>query len=130
MKSDKRTLARLAAAAAFALPALGAWAQDYQLTIVDPGDEDTVLSDHGEMTVRAAVMPELAPGDRIELLVDGLPAAAPATTPEFSLSGVSRGLHILQARIIDPTGNVGSISPSDAVYVEPLPASVSEPDEE
>ena len=89
----------------------------YQLDIVDPANQATVFNNSGDVLVRVTVVPDLAPGDRVELLVDGLPAAPPATTLDFSLSGLVRGTHMLQARIIDSTGNVGSISPSSTVYI-------------
>lgn len=69
------------------------------------------------MVVLATVVPGLANGDRLQLLVDGRPAAAPAATPEFALSGIVGGLHLLQVTIIDATGNVGSTSPSITLYV-------------
>lgn len=114
------TLLRFAAAAVMALPALGFTAQvtpNYHLGIANPADGSTVFSDSGDVLVRATVAPELANGDKVELLVDGLPAAAPSTTLEFPLSGIARGLHLLQVITIDSTGNVGSISPSNTLYV-------------
>ena len=69
------------------------------------------------MRVRVTVVPDLASGDQVELLVDGMPAAEPSTTLDFPLVGLVRGTHVLQARIIDSTGNVGSISPSITFYV-------------
>jgi hypothetical protein len=115
-----RALASIATAAVLALAALGVSAQEtanYQLNIADPADEATVFNDSGDVLVRVTVVPDLATGDQVELLVDGLPAAPPATTLEFPLSGLVRGPHLLQARIIDSTGNVGSISPSSTVRV-------------
>jgi hypothetical protein len=63
------------------------------------------------------VGPELASGDDVEVLLDGEPLAAPASTLDFHVSGLAPGPHLLQARIIDSTGNVGSISPPSFFYV-------------
>jgi hypothetical protein len=115
-----RPLARIATAAVLALTALNVSAQDasrYQLDIVDPAELTTVFNNSGDVAVRVTVAPDLANGDQVELLVDGVPAAPPSTTLDFPLSGLVRGTHLLQARVIDSTGNVDSISPSTTFYV-------------
>jgi hypothetical protein len=63
------------------------------------------------------IAPALASGDKVELLIDGAPVAPPMKSLDFPLSGIARGPHLLQARIIDSTGNVGSISPSSTFFV-------------
>jgi hypothetical protein len=107
-------------AATVALAAHGVVAQQtpgYDLAIVEPADGLTVFDDGGDVAVRVSVVPGLENGDQVELLLDGLPVAPPGASFEFPLSGVTRGEHQLQARIIDATGNVGSISPSSTVNV-------------
>jgi hypothetical protein len=102
------------------LPVLGVSAQEtpgYRLSIVNPGNDTTVFSDPGNVRVQAAIVPQLANGDQVELLVDGEPAGPPSTTLDFSLSGIPRGQHLVQARVIDSTGNVDAISPSSTFYV-------------
>jgi hypothetical protein len=115
-----RTLANITTAAVLAMAALGVSAQgthDYRLEIVAPAEEATVFNNSGDVPVRITVTPDLAQGDQAELLVDGVPAAPPAATLDFQLSGLVRGTHMLQARIIDSTGNVAQISPSSTFYV-------------
>lgn len=115
-----RTPIRIAAAAVLAAAALGVCAQGilkYDLDIVDPAYDASVLTDSGDVSVRVAVVPDLAQGDGVELLVDGQPAGAPAGALEFQLSGIAPGEHMLQARIIDSTGNVASVSQSRILYV-------------
>jgi hypothetical protein len=115
-----RSMIRMAAAALAAAAALSAGAQQaasYQLTIRDPADQSTVFSDTGEVTVHVAVSPDLASGDSVELLVDGVSAGVSQASSDFELSGMARGRHVLQARIIDSTGNVGSISEPEIFYV-------------
>jgi hypothetical protein len=115
-----RALATITIAAVIALAAFAVSAQQsskYQLDIVDPANEATVFNNSGDVVARLTVAPDLANGDQVELLVDGLPAAPPSTTLDFPLSGLVRGTHLLQARIIDASGNVGSISPSLTFYV-------------
>jgi hypothetical protein len=115
-----RALIRTTAAALVAVAALGASAQEassYELGIVVPAAASTVFSDTGDVTVQASVVPELAPGDKVELLVDGAPAGPASASLDFALTGIPRGQHVLQARIIDASGNVGSVSPPDTFYV-------------
>jgi hypothetical protein len=104
----------LVAAAAPGVAAQGG--SSYQLSIVSPPDESTVFSDSGDVAVKATIAPPLAQGERIEFLVDGMPAGPPTRSLEFSLSGTARGQHLLQARVIDTTGNVAAISQSDTFY--------------
>lgn len=120
MKTGMRALSRLAAAAAIALAGCGAFAQQvpgYDLGVVAPGNDATVFDDNGDVEVRVTVAPDLANGDQLELLLDGMPVAPPTMSLDYPLYGVMRGQHLLQARIIDATGNVGSISPPSTFYV-------------
>jgi hypothetical protein len=114
-----RALIRLAAAALVALSALGAFAQDnpkYELRITAPEDGD-IVSDVADVLVRVTVAPPLKDGDRVQLLLDGMPVA-PSTVPlDFTLSDMARGMHLLQVVIIDATNNVGSMSPSNTLFV-------------
>ena len=120
MNPATRALVRLAAATAIAMAAFGAFAQEipgYNLDIGAPGNDATVFDDNGDVMVRVTVVPDLAKGDQVELLLDGMPVAPPTTSLDFPLYGILRGQHLLQARIIDATGNVGSISPSSSFNV-------------
>lgn len=104
--------ATLLAVAAFGALAQGAPTPSYSLDIVSPSDGTAVFQDNGDVPIRAMVVPELADGDRVEFLLDGIPVGPPSQVLSVPLYGVLPGSHLLQARIIDATGNVGSISPS------------------
>jgi hypothetical protein len=114
------TFSRFIAAAALAAPLLvsaAAPARGYDIDIVSPADLSTVFDNSGDFLVRMTVVPDLAAGDRLEFLVDGNAMGPPSAILEIPLQGIPRGEHVLQARIIDATGNVGSISPPSVVYV-------------
>ena len=114
-----RTLFRIAAAAVLTVSALGASAQvtpKYQLHIAGP-DDGAIISDTSDVLVRATVVPNLAQGHQVELLVDGVSAGGPSTTLEFPLSPLPRGLRLLQVTILDATGNVVSTSAASTLYV-------------
>jgi hypothetical protein len=91
--------------------------RNYQLAIVTPADDGTVFDDNGDTFVQASIEPPLSQGDRVELLVDGFPVAAPGSSLEFELQGIGSGPHLLQARVLDATGNVAAISPSSNFQV-------------
>jgi hypothetical protein len=115
-----RILSTLVTAAVLAVPAVGAAAPaagSYEVDIVSPTDQQTVFSDSGDFSVQTMVVPDLAMGDRLEFLVDGEPVAPPSPILEFPLYGIPRGEHVLQARVIDSSGNVASISQPSVVYV-------------
>ena len=112
-------LSRFIAVAALAAPmfVVAAPTGRYDVDIVSPGDLATVFSDSGDFSVRTKVVPDLAAGDRLEFLLDGTPIGPPSPILELPLYGITRGEHVLQARIIDSTGNVASVSPASVVYV-------------
>jgi hypothetical protein len=118
-----RTLTALAAGLILAIGAgsLGALADDpgapYELGIATPADESTVFNDGGDVVVSVTIAPALASDDKVELLVDGVPIAPPMKSLDFPLTGITRGQHLLQARVIDATGNVSSISPATTVFM-------------
>ncbi len=116
-----RSLLHLIAPAVLALPMLAfaaaPEARAYDVNIVSPADLETVFSDSGDVQVHASVVPDLAAGDRLELLVDGDSIGPPSPILEIPLYGMTRGEHVLQARVIDSTGNVASTSPPSVVYI-------------
>jgi hypothetical protein len=110
----------IAIAAFIAVPALAASAagsSHYEVGIVSPADQQTFFSDNGDFPVRTTVVPDLAPGDNVEFLIDGMPVAPPSQVLEFPIYGITHGEHVLQARVIDSSGNVAAISSANVVYV-------------
>jgi hypothetical protein len=115
-----RTINVCVTAALFAVTALAGVARaspPYDIQVIAPADQSTVFSDPGDLSVRVAVTPGLAPGDGVELLLDGTPVAPPGVILEFPLYGIVRGEHVLEARVIDVSGNVAVASPASIVYV-------------
>lgn len=69
------------------------------VAVVQPADQQTVFSNDGAVTVTVAVSPDLHAGDQVVLLLDGAVVARQASG-RFQLSGLDRGGHSLQARIV------------------------------
>jgi hypothetical protein len=76
------------------------------IAVTKPVDGSTVFNNAGDMEVTVAVSPALRAdaGDRIVLLVDGGRTAEQSAT-HFQLSGIVRGEHTLEARVVDVSGN-------------------------
>ena len=76
--------------------------------IAQPGNDEGVRANTGEITVQLNVLPGLNndDGDRIAVLLDGNVVAGPSPTTTFTLSGVARGTHTLSAQIQSKDGNV------------------------
>jgi len=77
------------------------------IAVEQPAHGATVFDNAGDMDVVVSVSPELdaAAGDRIALILDGRTASVRAAT-RFKLTGVARGEHSLEARVLDSGGNV------------------------
>jgi len=75
------------------------------LAIVAPAADEGVRENAGNVTVIAAVEPELQPGHEIEVLLDGEAIAGAAGT-SVVLTDIERGSHTLEARIVDESGAI------------------------
>jgi len=71
------------------------------LDILQPEADATVRSNAGELAVSVASSPALQAGHRYRLLLDGIPAAAPAESTDFVLTNVDRGTHRLTVEVVD-----------------------------
>jgi len=82
------------------------------VAIVHPGYEQTLHDNEGNVLIVVDVQPDLEEGDEVVVLLDGDPIArAPETA--FSVTGVERGEHAVEAHIVDAGGN--TLATSDAV---------------
>ena len=87
-----------------------------QFGIVSPGSGQEIRANDGNVTVGMLLQPELRPGHRIKLSVDGEDGRIVNTTDSmtYQLTNLSRGLHTVAATVIDAEGNVlakaGSVS--------------------
>jgi hypothetical protein len=107
-----------------------ACAEAAPVEILSPAKEDVIHINSGELMVSVQVDEALTKGRAesgprvIRILLDGKPAAEGAG-PGFTLSGVERGQHTLQAALIDAGGQ--TLSVSDPVPFTMSPASVNSP---
>ena len=82
------------------------------ITITAPASEDTVHSNTGEVNVAVSVAPRLDPGQSVVITLDDREVARGARQ-NVRLTGVDRGTHLLQAKLLDAQGNL--LAESDVV---------------
>jgi hypothetical protein len=73
------------------------------IAIVEPAREVTIFNNNGDLGVSVVTRPALRAGDRIALSLDERPVRQAARL-HFELSGIPRGEHKLQSRIVDANG--------------------------
>ena len=86
------------------------------LAIASPASEETVHNNDGDVHVEVIVLPDLAPGQRIALLLDG-EVVARQTSGSFELTALDRGAHTLQAQLVDRVGTVLAASDPVTFYM-------------
>ncbi len=85
------------------------------ISIVEPANETTVRNPQGYVPVTVEVKPQLAEGDGLQLVLDGVVVGKPQQTSSFSLQGIERGSHQLVAQIVNTNGTV--LSSSDPITI-------------
>ena len=77
------------------------------IAVARPANDATVFDNGGNVDVTVAVSPALdkGAGDRIELILDGRRVSL-QSAGQFKLSGIARGEHSLEARVVDGSGNL------------------------
>jgi len=96
-------------AAADAKPALDGYRS---VTILQPETDGVVRSNEGKVPVAVGLEPELQPGHRIALYIDGNAVQGDFDGPAIELSGIERGTHSVHATVSDESGKVLIRSPT------------------
>lgn len=86
------------------------------VSIVAPEDQSVIPMGGGDFDVQASVTPPLAPGERLQLHIDGAASGEPQGGTSWSLRNVFRGGHNLSIQRLDADGKV--IAESDPVHVQ------------
>lgn len=88
-------------------PTKSADSTDYEsIRVSQPADDEVVRDNTGNLAVSVQVVPKLAKGHRIRLLVDGTSPVDDSASGQFQLTNVDRGSHELSAQVIDDQGNI------------------------
>ncbi len=86
------------------------------LSISSPAAEETLWNIEGVLSVSLAPSPALQPGHQVRVYFDGQPRMVEGTS--FQLQEVWRGVHNIQAEILDPTGKLMIRSQPNRFYVQ------------
>ena len=86
------------------------------LTVTSPGAEETLWNIEGTLSVSLALTPSLQAGHQVRVYFDGEPRMVPGTS--FTLDEVWRGVHNIQAEVIDETGKLMIRSRPNRFYVQ------------
>lgn len=73
--------------------------------VVSPEQQETLWNIQGNLSVRVDLQPGLQPGHRVDVYVDGQRRNLNATSTQLVVPEVFRGMHSLQAVVVDADGN-------------------------
>lgn len=86
------------------------------LEVASPAPEETLWNIGGTLNVTLALTPALQPGHQVRVYFDGTPQTVQGSS--FQLQEVHRGVHNLQAEVIDETGKLMIRSLPNRFYVQ------------
>lgn len=75
------------------------------LVIQSPSNDETIRENAGNVSIQAHLTPEIRPGHRMRLLLDGA-VASESASGSFALQNVDRGTHSVVTEVLDQSGNV------------------------
>ena len=84
--------------------------------IASPGAEETLWNIEGVLNVSLSLTPALQPGHQVRVYFDGNPQIVSGTS--FQLQEVWRGVHNLQAEVLDETGQMQIRTRPNRFYVQ------------
>jgi len=84
--------------------------------ITTPGAEETLWNIEGVLSVSLSLSPGLQPGHQVRVYFDGNPRMVNGTS--FQLQEVWRGVHNLQAEVLDETGKMLIRTRPNRFYVQ------------
>lgn len=86
------------------------------LTVSSPGPEETLWNIEGTLSVSLALSPGLQSGHQVRVYFDGESRMVNSTS--FTIDEVWRGVHNIQAEVLDETGKLMIRSKSNRFYVQ------------
>ena len=86
------------------------------LSVTSPGAEETLWNIEGVLNVSLALSPGLQTGHQVRVYFDGQPRMVNGTS--FQIEEVWRGVHNIQAEVIDETGKLMIRSQTNRFYVQ------------
>jgi len=84
--------------------------------VASPGAEETLWNIEGVLNVSLSLTPALQPGHQVRVYFDGSPRMVGGMS--FQIDEVFRGVHQLQAEVLDPTGKMLIRTRTNRFYVQ------------
>jgi hypothetical protein len=84
--------------------------------VTSPGAEETLWNIEGVLNVSLTLTPALQPGHQVRVYFDGNPRMVSGTS--FQIDEVYRGVHNLQAEVLDQTGQMMIRTRTNRFYVQ------------
>ncbi len=85
-------------------------------SVSSPGAEETLWNIEGVLSVSLSLTPALRPGHQVRVYFDGTPRMVGGTS--FQINEVYRGVHNLQAEVLDETGKMMIRTRTNRFYVQ------------
>ena len=85
------------------------------LSITSPANDGIIANGLSPFTVEVAVSPDLRPGHKLTLTIDGAIHSSGSAT-QFTIDSIGRGTHAIQAHITDERGRTLITSPSSSFF--------------
>jgi hypothetical protein len=76
-----------------------------QFNVLSPSQQQTLWNIQGNLAVQVDLTPTLQAGHRLDAFLDGQRIPVQATGTQFTVPDVFRGLHTLQAVVVDSNGD-------------------------
>src|SRR3954469_7142739 len=125
-QASQTTLRAATAVLMLLLGCVGVAAGAAPVRIIVPLQNDVVHNNEGIMRVDVQLDPAIdRAAEAVRILLDGKPAAPDSVSNSFTLEGVERGEHWLQALLIDGQGH--TVQVSDTIFFTMWQASVNNP---
>lgn len=86
-----------------------------KLVIIQPINDATIRNNQGYIVVVVEMEPDLAGGDKLQMIFDGTPLGEPQSSTLFQLNGINRGTHTIAIQIIKPDGT--TLLTSDVITI-------------
>jgi hypothetical protein len=87
------------------------------LRVLDPPDDAGIRENAGNVAVTAELQPTLRSGHLLQLYLNGV-LYQTAHAPQFQLTNVDRGTHVLELRVVDEAGNVVATSEPSVFHLQ------------
>ena len=89
-----------------------------EVSILSPAQDATIPPGQRNVVVQVFLEPALKPSHRVQLLHNGNPHGQPAFATSFTIDELIRGMHTLQAQVVDESDAVVASSQTVTIHVK------------